>query len=61
MGKYTNWHFPNFLLELSKMKKSANVIIVSRGGIIDESALYDSLSKGNLAGAAFDAFETESM
>ena len=47
--------------ELSKMKKSASIIIVSRGGIIEESALYDSLAKGNLAGAAFDAFETEPL
>ena len=47
--------------ELNKMKKSANIIIISRGGIVEESALYDSLKEGKLAGAAFDAFEKEPL
>ena len=42
---------------LQQMKSSAIVINVSRGGLIDESALYDALSQGKLFGAGLDAFE----
>ena len=45
--------------KLSKMKKTAKIINSSRGGVIDEEALYDALKKGNLGGAALDVFETE--
>ena len=45
--------------KLSIMKKSARIINTSRGGIIDEDALYNALKEGNLAGAALDVFETE--
>ena len=45
--------------KLGIMKKSARIINTSRGGIIDEDALYDALKEGNLAGAALDVFETE--
>ena len=41
------------------MKTSANLIVISRGGIVEETALYDSLKQGKLAGAAFDAFVEE--
>jgi len=43
----------------SKMKKSAILINASRGGLVDESALYDALKAGDIAGAALDVFEGE--
>jgi len=44
---------------MSKMKKTAKIINTSRGGTIDEDALYDALKAGNLGGAALDVFEKE--
>ena len=45
--------------KLSTMKKTARIINTSRGGVIDEDALYDAIKSGNLGGAALDVFETE--
>ena len=45
--------------KLSTMKKTAYIINTSRGGVIDEEALYDALKNGNLGGAALDVFEKE--
>ena len=45
--------------KLKTMKKTARIINTSRGGVIDEDALYNALKAGNLAGAALDVFETE--
>ncbi len=45
--------------QLAKMKKNAYLINTSRGEIIDENALYDTLKEGKIAGAALDVFETE--
>jgi len=45
--------------KLSIMKKTAKIINTSRGGVIDEDALYDALDSGNLGGAALDVFEKE--
>ena len=38
---------------------TARIINTSRGGVIDEDALYDALKNGKLAGAALDVFEIE--
>ena len=45
--------------KLSLMKKTAKIINTSRGGVIDEDALYEALKNGNLGGAALDVFEKE--
>jgi len=45
--------------KLKMMKKTARIINTSRGGVIDEEALYISLKDGSLAGAALDVFEVE--
>jgi D-3-phosphoglycerate dehydrogenase len=44
---------------LAMLRPSAFLINVARGGIVDESALYDALLNKRLAGAAFDVFESE--
>jgi D-3-phosphoglycerate dehydrogenase len=45
--------------KLKLMKNTARIINTSRGGVIDEEALYNSLKEGNIAGAALDVFEVE--
>ncbi|USW47280.1 Putative D-isomer specific 2-hydroxyacid dehydrogenase, catalytic domain, ACT-like protein [Septoria linicola] len=47
------------LSELSKMKKTARVLNVARGGIIDEAALLEALETGVIAGAGVDVFTSE--
>nr|MDO8043557.1 D-2-hydroxyacid dehydrogenase [Candidatus Baldrarchaeota archaeon] len=45
--------------EISLMKNGAVIINTSRGGIIDEEALYEALKEGKIAAAALDVFENE--
>ena len=45
--------------EIETMKNSAVLINTSRGGIINEKDLYQSLSNGKITGAAIDTFEEE--
>jgi len=45
--------------ELSSMKPTAFLINTSRGGVVDESALFGALNGGQISGAAIDVFETE--
>jgi len=44
---------------LASMKDSAYLINCARGGVVDESALYDALKDGVIAGAALDVFSSE--
>jgi D-3-phosphoglycerate dehydrogenase len=44
---------------LNKMKKSAFLINVSRGGVIEEDALYRCLKENMISGAAVDVFLNE--
>jgi D-3-phosphoglycerate dehydrogenase len=45
--------------EFAKMKTGVMIINCSRGGIIDEEALYQALLKGKVKAAALDVFEKE--
>jgi D-3-phosphoglycerate dehydrogenase len=44
---------------LAKMKPTAFVINAARGGVLDESALFDALTAGTIAGAGLDVYATE--
>jgi D-3-phosphoglycerate dehydrogenase / 2-oxoglutarate reductase len=43
----------------ARMKKGVRVINCARGGLIDETALYDAIKSGIVAGAALDVFVQE--
>ena len=45
--------------ELGLMKKSARILNVARGGIVDEKALAEALAAGTIAGAGVDVFTAE--
>ena len=45
--------------ELKQMKSDSYIVNLSRGGLIDESALLEGLKNGEIAGAALDTFESE--
>ncbi|MEW6109071.1 MAG: phosphoglycerate dehydrogenase [Nitrospirota bacterium] len=44
---------------INQMKEGVRIINCARGGIINESDLYDALKSGKVAGAALDVFEKE--
>jgi D-3-phosphoglycerate dehydrogenase len=45
--------------EFELMKNGVRIIDCSRGGVIDQEALYQALVRGKVAGAALDVFEEE--
>ena len=45
--------------ELQIMKPTSHLIVISRGGIVDETALFEAVRSRNIAGAGLDAMEPE--
>jgi D-3-phosphoglycerate dehydrogenase len=45
--------------QFGKMKNGVRIVNCARGGIVDETALYEALTSGKVAGAALDVFAEE--
>jgi len=46
-------------IAINQMKDGVMIVNCARGGIVNESDLYDAMKSGKVAGAALDVFETE--
>ncbi len=46
---------------IDRMKKTAWIVNIARGAIVDEDALVDALRQGRLGGAGLDTFTTEPL
>jgi D-3-phosphoglycerate dehydrogenase / 2-oxoglutarate reductase len=44
---------------LKKVKPSVRIINAARGGVLDETALFDAITQGRVAGAGIDVYSTE--
>ena len=47
--------------QFERLKQGAHIIVVSRGGIVDEDALVEALRSGKVGGAALDATDVEPL
>ncbi len=45
--------------QFAKMKKGVRIVNCARGGIVDENAMYDALTNGQVGAAALDVFAEE--
>ena len=43
------------------LKQGGRLVVMSRGGVVDETALLDGLRSGRIAGAALDVFDREPL
>lgn len=47
--------------ELARLPAGATVVVISRGGVVDEDALVEALASGRIRGAALDVFAREPL